>query len=193
MSRKAQTRRRLIDAAREEFTRLGYDGARPQQISKRAGVANGTFYTHFDSKLDCFATVCDTTIHEFEQKLRALEDAQTLPASIDQILQCFIDALREDPAVLKVQLSDYRLLAHPVRHGRVFPNERLIAFMGDKIEQWRELGWVTNPTRARLLAFATVGMVREAIKHLAPHADSAANLAKPIRELMLSILTPSET
>ncbi len=44
------TRQRLVRAALELFTAQGYHDTTTPQISKKAGVAEGTIYRHFDSK-----------------------------------------------------------------------------------------------------------------------------------------------
>jgi AcrR family transcriptional regulator len=45
-----ETRRRLLDAAAEEFAQHGYDGANVNNISLAAGFAKGTIYNYFPSK-----------------------------------------------------------------------------------------------------------------------------------------------
>ena len=52
--RKADTRRRLLAAARVLFVEKGYDATRPQDIAQAADVAAGTFYVHFAHKRDAF-------------------------------------------------------------------------------------------------------------------------------------------
>src|SRR5919197_3489540 len=44
------TRQRLVRAALELFTTQGYHDTTTPQISRKAGVAEGTIYRHFDSK-----------------------------------------------------------------------------------------------------------------------------------------------
>src|SRR6266568_1189645 len=44
------TRQRLVRAALELFTTRGYHDTTTPQISKKAGVAEGTIYRHFDGK-----------------------------------------------------------------------------------------------------------------------------------------------
>jgi AcrR family transcriptional regulator len=48
--RRAQTRRRLLDAARVVFEHDGYHDARLADIVKEAGLATGTFYNYYPSK-----------------------------------------------------------------------------------------------------------------------------------------------
>ena len=51
---KAGSLQRLRQAARALFVEVGYHATRPQDIAKRAGVANGTFYLHFADKQQAF-------------------------------------------------------------------------------------------------------------------------------------------
>ena len=44
------TRDRLLEAARELFTTLGYHATTTPILAKRAGVAEGTIYRHFPAK-----------------------------------------------------------------------------------------------------------------------------------------------
>lgn len=53
------TRRRLLDAALQDFLARGYVGARVEEITRRAGVAYGTFYRYFDSKSDAIRALAD--------------------------------------------------------------------------------------------------------------------------------------
>ena len=44
------TRDRLLEAARDLFTTVGYHATTTPLLAKRAGVAEGTIYRHFPSK-----------------------------------------------------------------------------------------------------------------------------------------------
>lgn len=47
---RAETRRRLVAAGTALFAEKGLHGVTSAQIARRAGVASGTFYLHFDDK-----------------------------------------------------------------------------------------------------------------------------------------------
>ena len=49
-----RTLRAILDAASAEFGERGYHDTGITQITQRAGVALGTFYTYFDSKEEVF-------------------------------------------------------------------------------------------------------------------------------------------
>lgn len=65
------TRRRILDAAEVIFGELGYYEASISEITRRAGVAQGTFYIYFHSKREIFAEM----VEYLGEQLRAATSA----------------------------------------------------------------------------------------------------------------------
>ena len=63
----ARNRRSLIRAAREIFERDGFVSARITDIAERAGVAHGSFYSHFPDKRAALTAVLDEVQEEMLQ------------------------------------------------------------------------------------------------------------------------------
>lgn len=61
------TRRRLLNAAEQEFGTNGYHGASVSSITQRADIAQGTFYLYFRSKEELFTTL----VRDIGHQLRA--------------------------------------------------------------------------------------------------------------------------
>lgn len=55
----AQTRARLLEAAKAVFERTGFLEARVSDIAKEAGMSHGSFYHYFDSKEQVFREVAE--------------------------------------------------------------------------------------------------------------------------------------
>ena len=70
----AETRARLMEAAKEVFERTGFLEARITDIAKQAGISQGSFYHYFDSKEQVFREVAE-----------AQEDALTAPVPVAAI------------------------------------------------------------------------------------------------------------
>ncbi len=71
-ARGQRTRKRLLDAAEAVFGRKGYHAASISDITRRAGVAQGTFYVYFPSKKAVFAEL----VRERSRALRhAIQEA----------------------------------------------------------------------------------------------------------------------
>lgn len=61
------TRKGLLDAAEEVFGEVSYDQASIAEITRRAGVSNGTFYLYFPSKRTIYAEL----VRQIGHNLRA--------------------------------------------------------------------------------------------------------------------------
>lgn len=76
--RRAQTRQKLADAARELIAERGVAGLRIAEITERADVALGSFYNHFESKEELVEEVVADTIKALAEAMvapmQALED-----------------------------------------------------------------------------------------------------------------------
>src|SRR2546429_5898148 len=60
---------RIVAAAREEFSRRGFDGARMDQIARRAAVNKQLLFYYFHSKRGLFTAVLARGAAELEQAL----------------------------------------------------------------------------------------------------------------------------
>ena len=63
----AQTRARLLDAAKEVFEESGFLNSRVSDIAEKAGLSHGSFYHYFDSKEEIFREVAESV----EERLSA--------------------------------------------------------------------------------------------------------------------------
>ena len=62
------TRQAILDAAEEVFGELSYDKASIAEITRRAGVAQGTFYLYFPDKKSAFIEL----VHQMNHDLRRM-------------------------------------------------------------------------------------------------------------------------
>ena len=79
-ARKAQSRNRILDAARVIFFRDGFMNANLDEVAKRAGVAKGTLYRYFENKAELYVAVLATNGELFERKLREAGSDTSLSA-----------------------------------------------------------------------------------------------------------------
>ncbi|MFL5778751.1 MAG: TetR/AcrR family transcriptional regulator [Chloroflexota bacterium] len=85
---KQATRRRIMDAAGRRLKRDGIDGSGVATLMADAGLTNGAFYAHFDSKDDLVAsTVAD--------QLRAQRDAFSVQ-SLEEIVRGYLSPQHRD-------------------------------------------------------------------------------------------------
>ena len=66
-----QSRQRILEAAEHVFGEKGYFPASITEITREAGVAQGTFYVHFKSKGDVFTELLEALAERVRQTTRA--------------------------------------------------------------------------------------------------------------------------
>ncbi|MER7810381.1 TetR family transcriptional regulator [Streptomyces sp900116325] len=101
----AATKARLLDAAYDEFVRLGLAGARVDRIAKAASANKQAIYLYFGSKEDLFDAV-------MADRLRVLADVAPVTADdLPGYAGALFDALVADPGLQR--LSQWRALEFP--------------------------------------------------------------------------------
>ena len=68
---------KLLAAAESVFVARGLDGAKVEEISRRAGLAKGSFYRHFESKDDLVWQTFEQGYTSFARELESLAARET--------------------------------------------------------------------------------------------------------------------
>jgi len=141
----AQTRARILEAARTCFVSRGYDQAAMKDIASAAGMTAGALYHHFGSKQELFVEVYhrhqESAFAHLEQ---AAEGSDGFVARLSRLLDKAADLHGSDPrlaaftAVATIELQRHPELRESVREDartvyRFF--ERLVEEAGDEIAE----------------------------------------------------------
>lgn len=152
-ARGARTRARILEAAEHTFGTLGYHRAGISDITRAAGVAQGTFYTYFAGKEEILRELVQDMGHQVRAHLAAeILGAKNRLEAEERGLRAFLQYLYDKPSLYRVLQEaqfvdetiyrDYykafgrgyvRMLADATRKGEIRPgnNEiRVWALMG---------------------------------------------------------------
>jgi len=72
--RSERSRKRILDSAREVFFEQGFERANLDEVARRAGLAKGTIYRHFDSKAELYVEVLVQNSGVFLERMRRVVD-----------------------------------------------------------------------------------------------------------------------
>lgn len=109
----AQTRARLLDAAKAIFEENGFLDARISDIAERAGLSHGSFYHYFDSKEEVFREVAAAVVDQLSAPLGSVildpTSAATPPERIREAMRLHLEAYRREARIMGVieQVSRY--------------------------------------------------------------------------------------
>lgn len=74
-----ESRRKILEAAREIFFRDGFEAANLDEVARRAGLAKGTIYRHFDSKGELYVAVLAHNADVFVRRMQETIDPELAP------------------------------------------------------------------------------------------------------------------
>lgn len=97
--KQAETRRRLIEAARTQLSTGGLDSVTITSVTEHADVAQGTFYNYFESRDAVIDAVIYESVERLGQRLDALTAGMSDAAEIYSFsLRHLLDTALSDPA-----------------------------------------------------------------------------------------------
>src|SRR5258708_12537991 len=112
----ADTRRKLLTAARREFAKNGLAGARVDEIADRAGVNKQLVYHYFGDKDALYLAVLEWVYEEIRTQERKL-NLEGLPPdrAIKKLIESSFDHLALHPDFIVLLNDENRNGARPVR------------------------------------------------------------------------------
>lgn len=158
--RSAETRARLLAAARVLFARDGYHSVRPQDVAREAGVAQGTFYQYFDGKLECFLAFSRLVDEELNAAVNeALEGAVDFKDRLCRAVTAIWDWSGAHPReLLTVQIDSRVLTAENTTLSPVV--DRWAEFWRGQLVAGQAEGSVRSDIDLRVAGGSVLGVVR---------------------------------
>jgi AcrR family transcriptional regulator len=152
--RGARTRARLLEAAEQVFTELGYHEASIVKVAEAAGVAPGTFYIYFAGKQEIF----DELVEDLNRRVRqAMADAASQGRTRTEAerlgFQAFFRFTSDHPALYRVIRQAEFVSPRALR----LHYERIVAGYVRGLEEAMERGEIATGD-PEVLAWALMGV-----------------------------------
>lgn len=158
----AETRRRIVDAARHEFALRGYAAATNRVIATLSGVTTGAVYHHYNSKAELYRAVHadahDRVYARFAATARGLASFIDM---FDAVLDVAAELNEGDPSLAafigaaRIDRRRHQELAAVIPDDHI----RRATFSGGLIEVGIATGEIAEPRRAEVAAFMDVVFV----------------------------------
>lgn len=187
--RRADRRRRVMDAAIELFGTRGYAAVPVDRICRMAGISTKSFYPMFDNKEELFIEVYDELVSSIAQAVMSAQvEGETLEESVRLRLLALVHAVVDDQRVAKIVVTESAGLSPRVEERRRAVHTALADFVVGTTAQFIDVGDL--PAREyRRAALGLVGAVNELIVDFVvdPQGDTIDELVLDIRELFLAV------
>jgi AcrR family transcriptional regulator len=192
-ARAARSRKALLAAARACIEREGFAAARISDIATEAGVAVGTFYTYFDSKLEVFTEVLHRgLLSELEEtRMPALHETASTVSSRRTDDEARSDACQRVHEAVQRYFSSYSRHAMLLLrvdeavgiHPELIPlrlelHRGFATHIAESLRHWKELGLARADLDVEHTADALAAMVGQTtriwITYGQPHEQDVA-------------------
>jgi TetR/AcrR family transcriptional regulator len=137
------TRQKLLDAATLEFAARGLEGARVDQIARRAGANKQLVYHYFGNKDQLYTAVLEDSYTRFRAREQVLTAGRLAPAeAISKLVNVLFDSFLALPEVVSL-IADENI--HRARHVRGSSkikalHSHLLSLIGRIIEDGEQQG-----------------------------------------------------
>jgi len=149
-----RTLRKLLDAAAEEFGEKGFHEASVSSITRRAGVALGSFYTYFDSKDALFRALVADMSEKVRTSARSALTAQMGALEIERAaLAAFLRFASEHKEIYRI--IDEAEFVDPASYRQHY--ETIAARIADRLRRGADQGEFRDEL-GELEAWAVMGM-----------------------------------
>jgi AcrR family transcriptional regulator len=105
-AQKAATGHAVLDAAREEFERAGFEGANLRAIARRAGVSAGTVLHHFGDKRELLHAALFDDLEATLEKALAQPGPGPLEAQLQRLTRAVFRYYQRRPALSRALLKE---------------------------------------------------------------------------------------
>ncbi len=185
----------LLDAARDEFAKVGIERARVGDIARHAGISKGAFYLHFRTKDEAFREIVQRYLgaledharrrHEVEERLgrEGGRGAARLAALFDAECAMDVDLLellwrnRQISAALDGGPRPYRELLADFR-------QRMRALVANRIVERQRAGALRSDVDAEVFSDIVVGTYEDFARRMAEMREKP-DLARWARTLLV--------
>lgn len=181
--RKAETRKRLLDAASRLFAARGFEATRPQDIAREADLAVGTFYVHFTDRREAFRAFTERAADE----LMTLARERTREgAGFEEWLTAYLDALLDyaerKPGVVRAAFADGAVIAagDGAEEQGASLRDRLARGLARGLEAGMARGVFRADYDPLLVSYGMVGFIQQTLSQGAQRRTDRAELIENI-------------
>jgi AcrR family transcriptional regulator len=101
----ANPQERILQAAADLFSEVGFSGASTRDIARMAAVNDATVYRHFSSKKELFSAVLEAELQKLQSRAELLlhvANTGQVPSALRVTFEMLTDALTGQPRLLRL-------------------------------------------------------------------------------------------
>ncbi|MBV9489768.1 MAG: TetR/AcrR family transcriptional regulator [Verrucomicrobia bacterium] len=184
-----RTRQRLLQAATEAFTELGFQCATTREIARRAGVNEVTLFRHFRTRSDLLrAVIMESLQAEAAFMAQHQFNEENLRAAVSDYIAAYVDVVQRRETLARIVIGEGHLLPPDVQQSIL----EFITPVKERIADWLRRGQERGLVRADIDPMGAIEGLRDALQSavlrwstFGPRSCSRAIYLKTLTELFV--------
>lgn len=170
----------IIHSAIEVFQEQGIEKTKISDIVKRAGIAQGTFYLYFPSKLSLMPAIAEVMVAKtMDIVKRTVNDQDAYPKQFEQMVDAIYEVNKEYYEILAVIYSGLASTEHIREWESVYAP--FYEWISEKLEAAKKEGAVRQSIKPDRTAKIIIGLIESTAEQVflyAQHDESEADRQK---------------
>ena len=158
-------RQKIITAAKDVFRTKGLEKAKVADITKAAGIAQGTFYLYFPSKLSVMPDIAMQVVQRMIDDVQKNFDAEaTLSDKLQHVVDSMFRCLEEDRDVYALLLAGLIPAGYSKQWDHIY--DPFYQWVGGFLQEYQDKGQIRPDCDAQRTAKLFLGIVENTAERL---------------------------
>ncbi|PIC64434.1 TetR family transcriptional regulator [Sporosarcina sp. P13] len=178
----------IIHSAIEVFQEQGIEKTKISDIVKRAGIAQGTFYLYFPSKLALMPAIAEVMVAKTMEIVKhTVDERATYPKQFEQMVDAIYEVNKEYYEILAVIYSGLASTEHIKEWESVYAP--FYQWISEKLEAAKKEGAVRQSIKPERTAKIIIGLIESTAEQVFLYAHHDESEADRQKEEVLDFLT----
>jgi len=157
---KDRTRARLFEVAAELLGEKGFGSTTVDEIAERAGVAKGTVYYHFGSKVELVEALIAEGLAPLADRMRSMvAQTDSTREALEACVRAELEFIRDNRAFAKLVVTELWREDRVWRETLLIVRERVVTVIREQVERGIETGELRADLEPRFTAGALFALI----------------------------------
>ncbi|ASS66678.1 MULTISPECIES: TetR family transcriptional regulator [unclassified Paenibacillus] len=163
-------RQLIIDAAIAVLQEKGMEKTKISDIVKAAGIAQGTFYLYFPSKLSVMPAIAEVMVRNILVRLNAVDDGGSAREQLDGMVEAIFEVTEQHQDLSALIYSGITQTEHVREWEAIY--DPIYSWINGRLLQFRQRGEIRPSIAAGYAAKLVLGLIETAAEQNYLYASS---------------------
>lgn len=174
---KMDKRKRIIEAAISVFRDKGLERATVSDIVKQAGIAQGTYYLYFPSRLSVMSGIAEVFAHDLLTRIQSHVENKPPAAQVEALIDAIFEVTEENSEIVMLLYSGLTQTEDVRRWEEIYGP--VYAVIQDVLEHARDSGVISPELDTSFSAKILIGTVESAAEQIFLYSRFDAERIRP--------------